>query len=63
MAQSLKVASGLVLTLLLAGCGTLPVTKTSSQRLSNVLTTQDQAEAAYSSNDMQHAATLYLQLT
>jgi cytochrome c-type biogenesis protein CcmH/NrfG len=63
MAQSLKVASGLVLTLLLAGCGTLPVTKTSSQRLSNVLTTQDQAEAAYGSNDMQHAATLYLQLT
>jgi tetratricopeptide (TPR) repeat protein len=62
MAHSLKVAGWLLLTVLLAGCGIAP-TKTSSQRLTYVLTTQQQANAAYQSGDMQHAAALYLQLT
>jgi len=63
MAQSLKVIGWCLLTVILAGCGTLATTKTSTQRLSDVLTTQDQADAAYRSNDMQHAAALYLKLT
>lgn len=63
MAHSLKVAGWLAIAVLLAGCGIVPTTKTSTQRLTNVLTTQQQAEAAYHSGDMEHAAALYLQLT
>src|SRR5579862_5467482 len=63
MAHSMKIAGWCLLGVLLAGCGSMPSTKTSSQRLDNVLTTQKQAEAAYTSNDMQRAAALYLQLT
>jgi hypothetical protein len=63
MAYSLKVASWFLFTVLLAGCGIVPSTKTSTQRLTYVLTTQQQANAAYQSGDMEHAAALYLQLT
>jgi len=62
MAHALKIAGSCLLTVILAGCGTVGP-KTGSQRLSYVLTTQEQADAAYRSNDMQHAAALYLQLT
>ena len=62
MAQSLKSACCLLLSVLLAGCSAM-ATKTPTQRLTHVLTTQQQAEAAYRSNDMEHAAALYLQLT
>jgi tetratricopeptide (TPR) repeat protein len=62
MAQSLKPACCLLLSVLLAGCSHM-ATKTPAQRLNDVLTTQQQAEAAYRSNDMEHAAALYLQLT
>jgi cytochrome c-type biogenesis protein CcmH/NrfG len=62
MAQSLKPAGCLLLGVLLAGCSHM-ATKTPTQRLNHVLTTQQQAEAAYRSNDMQHAEALYLQLT
>ncbi len=60
MARSLNIAGWFLLSLLLVGCGML---KPRPQRLNDVLTTQEQADAAYRSNDMQHAATLYLQLT
>ena len=63
MAHSLKIAGWCLLGVLVAGCGSMPSPKASNQRLSNVLTTQKQAEAAYISNDMQRAAALYLQLT
>jgi Flp pilus assembly protein TadD len=62
MAYALKITGACLLSVILAGCGTVSP-KTGSQRLSYVLTTQDQADAAYRSNDMQHAAALYLQLT
>jgi hypothetical protein len=62
MAHSLKVACWFLLTVL-AGCGIAPLTKTPTQRLTYVLTTQQQADAAYQSGDMKHAAALYLQLT
>jgi tetratricopeptide (TPR) repeat protein len=62
MAQSLKPARCLLLSVLLAGCSHM-ATKTPAQRLNYVLTTQQQAEAAYRSNDMEHAKALYLQLT
>jgi tetratricopeptide (TPR) repeat protein len=60
MAHSLK--SWFLLSLLLAGCVSGPL-KSGSQRLSYVLSTQDQADTAYRANDMQHATSLYLQLT
>ena len=60
MAQSLKIVSWFVLAMVLTGCG---ITRPSTHRLANVLNTQEQADAAYRSNDMQHAAALYLQLT
>lgn len=60
MAQSLKVIAWLLLSVILAGCAT---TKPSTRRLADVINTQDQADAAYHANDMQHAAALYLQLT
>jgi len=63
MAHSLKIAGWFLLSVLLTACNALPSTKSPSQRLSYVLTTQQQAEAAYRSNDMEHAAGLYLQLT
>lgn len=64
MAQSLKVIVGwALLSVTLAGCGTIVANKTSAQRLSDVITTQDQADAAYRANDMEHAAALYLRLT
>jgi tetratricopeptide (TPR) repeat protein len=63
MAHSLRVGGGFLLTLLLAGCGILPATKTPTQRLTSVLATQQQAETAYHSGDMEHAAAFYLQLT
>jgi hypothetical protein len=63
MARSLKLAAGLLVTVSLAGCLTAPFTKTSTQRLNQVLSTQQQAEAAYKSGDMVRAATLYQQLT
>ncbi len=63
MARSLKIAGWCLLGVLLAGCSSMSSTTASSQRLTNVLSTQKQAEAAYTSNDMQRAATLYLQLT
>jgi Tfp pilus assembly protein PilF len=63
MAHSLRVTGWFLLTLLLAGCGIVPSTKTPAQRLTYVLTTQQQAEAAYHSGDMEHAAAFYLQLT
>lgn len=63
MRNSLKIAGWCLLGVLLAGCASTPNTKASNQRLTNVLTTQKQAEAAYTSNDMQRAVALYLQLT
>ena len=62
MAQSLKVIAWLLIGVTLAGCATMG-TKSSPRRLSDVINTHDQADAAYRANDMQHAATLYLQLT
>jgi len=63
MAHSLKVVAGLLLTVLMAGCGTAPLTKTSTQRLNYVLTTQQRADEAYRAGDMAHATVLYQQLT
>jgi hypothetical protein len=62
MAHALKIAGSCLLSVILAGCGTLSP-KTGSERLSHVLTTQEQADAAYRANDMRHAAALYLELT
>jgi hypothetical protein len=62
MAHALKFTGSCLLSVLLAGCATLSP-KTGSQRLSHVLTTQEQADSAYRANDMQHAAALYLELT
>lgn len=62
MARSLKVIAWMLLGVVLAGCASMG-TKTSARRLSDVINTQDQAESAYRANDMQHAATLYVQLT
>jgi len=63
MAHSLKIAGCFLLTVLLGGCGIVPHSKTSTQRLNYVLTTQQQANAAYQADDMEHAGALYLQLT
>lgn len=60
MAQSLKMAIWSLLGVSLVGCGT---TNTAEQRLANVLTTQERADDAYRSGDMEHAAVLYRQLT
>jgi hypothetical protein len=63
MARSLNFlgAGGLMLCVMLAGCGIMKTSRT--QKLDNALATQEQADAAYRANDMQHAAALYLQLT
>lgn len=63
MAHSLTIASGCLTVLLLAGCTTSPPRETAEQRLTNVLRTQRDADAAYRSGDMGHASVLYLQLT
>jgi tetratricopeptide (TPR) repeat protein len=63
MAHAMKVACWFALAVLLAGCGIVPLTKTSTPRLTYVLSTQQQAEAAYRSGDMEHATAFYLQLT
>jgi tetratricopeptide (TPR) repeat protein len=58
MARSLTY---ILLVVLLTGCGNLLPART--PRLSDVLATQERAESAYRANDMQRAATFYLQLT
>jgi predicted Zn-dependent protease len=62
MAQSLKVIGLCLLGVTLAGCGIFGK-KTSAVRQSDVMTIQERADAAYRSNDMGHAASLYLKLT
>lgn len=63
MAHSLKIAGWFLLGMLLAACSTTPLQKTPSDRLTSVLSTQQKAEAAYHSNNMEQATALYLQLT
>lgn len=65
MAIALKIAGLLMpLTLLMAGCGTASTAiKAPAEQLANVLTQEQQADAAYRSADLERAAGLYLQLT
>jgi len=58
-----RVVSCVILSTLLAGCGSVLPVNTPATRLSAVINTQEQAQSAYAANDLPRATTLYLQLT
>lgn len=63
MAASLRLTGLLFAVALLSGCATAPESTQHSPQLSDVLTTQKDAENAYTAGDMDRAAKLYQQLT